>query len=220
MSTPHRSLRLLPSFLPRATQTLLLWHSLRLLSLPSQTTSLARKTTRQWLKSNPSFPTGPPTADQLAHGVPGWPEWPFPAEEASQWAGAHFDGVISGYREMQVRRGMWPTDSPELTAALQKLYKLVPLPEGAAGAGSVGVDEGSPDPPPHVLLHLLHLSGEGEIRPHVDNLEASGGTIVSLSLGGERLLRLEKTDQYGGPGEGEPDELEVLLEPGMVNVQT
>lgn len=82
------------------------------------------------------------------------------------------------------------------------------------------MDRTSPDPPPHLMLHLLHLSGEGEIRPHVDNIEASGGTIVSLSLGGSRVLRFEKTDQHGGPGEGEPDKLEVLLEPGMVNIQT
>lgn len=210
----HRSLQLIPNFLPAPTQTLLLWHSLKLLSSPTQTTSASRKQLRTWLKQNPDFPTDPPSPTQPTPPPASHPEWPFPAPAALAWSGAHFDGVISQYREMLVRPGNWPKDSPVLTDALHKLYDLIP-----PATGAPAVDRTNPDPPPHVLLHLLHLSGEGEIRPHVDNLEASGGTIVSLSLGGERLLRFEKTDQHGGPGEGEPDKLEVLLEPGMVNIQ-
>ena len=212
----HRSLQLLPNFLPTPTQAVLLWHSLRLLSSPAQTSSQSRKQLRAWLKHNPTFPTACPSATDPSPPLPAHPEWPFPSPAATAWSGAHFDGVICHYREMLVKPGHWPTDSPALTAALHKLYDLIPPPAGR----EADVDRASPDPPSHVLLHLLHLSGEGAIAPHVDNLEASGGTIVSLSLGGERLLRFDKTDQHGSPGDGEPDQLEVLLEPGTVNIQT
>ncbi len=36
------------------------------------------------------------------------------------------------------------------------------------------------------------MSPSGEILPHVDNIEASGSVIIGLSLGAERVLRLER----------------------------
>lgn len=39
------------------------------------------------------------------------------------------------------------------------------------------------DVPNHLLMHLLHMSSEGQIFPHVDNIQASGQTIVGVSLG-------------------------------------
>jgi alkylated DNA repair protein alkB homolog 7 len=43
--------------------------------------------------------------------------------------------------------------------------------------------------------HLLHLASNGEIRPHVDNIGASGSWILGVSLGSERILRMESVEE-------------------------
>ncbi|KAH9981264.1 hypothetical protein BGW80DRAFT_1269368 [Lactifluus volemus] len=43
--------------------------------------------------------------------------------------------------------------------------------------------------------HLLHLASSGEIRPHVDNIGASGSWILGVSLGSERILRMESVEE-------------------------
>jgi alkylated DNA repair protein alkB family protein 7 len=93
--------------------------------------------------------------------------------------------VISSYREMNL--SSWPKlPSDEQTAQLldilKKMYSLLPS-EPDADSSLTG--------PPHLLTHLLHLSSNGYILPHVDNIEASAGTIVGISLGAERTLVLE-----------------------------
>ncbi|KAJ6608590.1 hypothetical protein B0H10DRAFT_519164 [Mycena sp. CBHHK59/15] len=60
--------------------------------------------------------------------------------------------------------------------------------------------------------HLLHLAADGEIHPHVDSITASGSWILAVSLGAERLLRLQ------GPKESS-DFFEVLLPSGSVYIQ-
>ena len=57
--------------------------------------------------------------------------------------------------------------------------------------------------------HLLHLAPEGRIDAHVDNISASGRMIVGVSLGAERVMRLEKQ----GAG------FDVLLPSGSVYFQ-
>ena len=42
--------------------------------------------------------------------------------------------------------------------------------------------------------HLLHLATDGEIRPHVDNTDASGSWILGVSLGSNRVLRMESVE--------------------------
>lgn len=42
--------------------------------------------------------------------------------------------------------------------------------------------------------HLLHLASDGEILPHVDNIGASGSWILGVSLGSERVLRMESVE--------------------------
>jgi alkylated DNA repair protein alkB family protein 7 len=61
-------------------------------------------------------------------------------------------------------------------------------------------------PPPETSTHLLHLAPHGQILPHVDNVDASGSVIIGLSLGAERILRLESEGQGW----------EVLLKSGSV----
>ncbi len=45
--------------------------------------------------------------------------------------------------------------------------------------------------PGNMQTHLLHLASDGEIRPHVDNADASGSWILGVSLGSDRVLRME-----------------------------
>jgi alkylated DNA repair protein alkB family protein 7 len=46
--------------------------------------------------------------------------------------------------------------------------------------------------------HILHLSANGEIHPHVDNVGASGSWILGVSLGSERMLRMEPVEDVDG----------------------
>ena len=82
----------------------------------------------------------------------------------------HYDGVIKNYREMHV--SAWPEDQPRLSELLNRLRQFH-----------------SEEP---IQYHVLHLATDGEIHPHVDHLEAFGSWIVGVSLGSERILRLEK----------------------------
>ncbi|KAI0341757.1 hypothetical protein BDW22DRAFT_1358623 [Trametopsis cervina] len=90
----------------------------------------------------------------------------------------HFDGVIKRYREMHV--SSWPDDNPALTGLLDRLRSVHPLQE--------------------TQTHILHLASEGEVFPHIDNVQASGTWILGVSLGNTRTLRLENvkdsTDIY------------------------
>ncbi|KIO29510.1 hypothetical protein M407DRAFT_168580 [Tulasnella calospora MUT 4182] len=106
----------------------------------------------------------------------------------------HYDGVIHKYRESHV--SAWPESARTL------LVKA-----GAFMPGSPSLSS--------VQTHALHLASDGEILSHVDNVEASGKTIIGISLGAARVLRLQ-------PKESErPDEcVDILLESGSVYVQT
>ncbi|KAA1067313.1 hypothetical protein PGTUg99_032701 [Puccinia graminis f. sp. tritici] len=123
----------------------------------------------------------------------------FRAEEEYSFEAGHFDQVISGYREMQLGQFVSPSDTTpthqSLASILARLQALLP---------------DAPRPP---LIHLLHLSSQGRIDPHVDNLEASGSTIVGLSLGSTRVMRL------GHQAAPILTHLKVLLPPGSVYIQ-
>ena len=82
----------------------------------------------------------------------------------------HYDGVIKNYREIHV--SVWPEDQPRLSELLDRLRRF------------------HPEEP--IQYHVLHLASDGEIHPHVDHPEAFGSWIVGVSLGSERILRLEK----------------------------
>ncbi|RPD66321.1 hypothetical protein L226DRAFT_609180 [Lentinus tigrinus ALCF2SS1-7] len=86
-----------------------------------------------------------------------------------QEARGHFDGVIKRYREMHVTS--WPEDMPEVLPLLDRLKEI-----------HLNQD---------TQTHILHLASDGEILPHVDNVEASGKWILGVSLGDERTLRLD-----------------------------
>ncbi|GAA6050871.1 hypothetical protein NBRC10513_004325 [Rhodotorula toruloides] len=203
--TPHPALTVYPDYLSSAEQSLLLKHSLRLLDSPSRTTSAGRKRRREWVKANPS-----------------WDGRGFMADEAYAWEEGHFDGVIKQYREMLVREGMWEKvaegdEQAGLAEALEKVYSLLPPSEPTSQPPS---PSSSLSPPPHLIMHLLHLSSRGAIYPHVDNLEAFGRTIVGISLGGERIMRFKQVNEpHEGMIKDGPREFEVLLEAGSAYVQ-
>jgi alkylated DNA repair protein alkB family protein 7 len=60
--------------------------------------------------------------------------------------------------------------------------------------------------------HILHLASNGEILPHIDNLQASGTWILGVSLGAERIMRMEGTG-------GNENVFDVLLPSGSVYLQ-
>jgi len=65
--------------------------------------------------------------------------------------------------------------------------------------------------------HILHLSADGEIHPHVDNVGASGSWILGVSLGSERMLRMESVEE---DVDGIPNRtFDVSLSSGSVYIQ-
>ena len=65
--------------------------------------------------------------------------------------------------------------------------------------------------------HLLHLASDGEIHPHVDNVGASGSWILGVSLGSERMLRMESEEDIV---DGIPKQtFDVSLSSGSVYIQ-
>ncbi|KAH8117294.1 hypothetical protein DFH11DRAFT_1541595 [Phellopilus nigrolimitatus] len=113
---------------------------------------------------------------------------------------------------LRARRRRARRSSPNTSA-----FTLNPNPESALESIS---DLFQPDeitsqgitPDVKTQTHILHLGAEGEIFPHVDNLEASGSWILGVSLGAPRTLRMEKV------GDAE-DSFEVLLPSGSVYIQ-
>jgi len=91
----------------------------------------------------------------------------FLPDEYYQMEEGHYDGVIHHFREMHVTS--WP-DVPELSSIVDRLRSLCPTPE--------------------TQTHILHLASNGEILPHVDNVEASGSWILGVSLGAQRIMHM------------------------------
>ncbi|KAK7449673.1 hypothetical protein VKT23_013146 [Stygiomarasmius scandens] len=115
----------------------------------------------------------------------------FLPEEFYEFEEGHFDGVIHNYREMHLMS--WPTSEfSGLSPILHRLHLLLPSQD--------------------TQTHLLHLASNGEILPHVDNVEASGSWILGVSLGGDRVLRMQ---HYSDPERM----FEVLLRSGSVYIR-
>ncbi|GAA6010523.1 hypothetical protein JCM11491_006979 [Sporobolomyces phaffii] len=214
-STPHPSLTIIPQFLSGGEQSLLLAHSLALLDSPSRTTSAGRKKRKAWLKANPMHD---PKRDGFMH------------DDAYEFEEGHFDGVIRNYREMLVRDGHFAATFPSddstqherIEQVLAKVYSLLP-PTSTAQTGTSSPSSAL-DPPPHLIMHLLHLASNGRIFPHVDNLEAFGRTIVGVSLGGgERVMKFHQVSEPSSasspPLPRGPKEFEVLVPSGSAYIQ-
>ncbi len=74
-----------------------------------------------------------------------------------------------------------------------------------------------PDASNDTQTHILHLASDGEIHPHVDNVGVSGSWILGVSLGSERMLRMESVED---DVDGIPKRtFDVSLSSGSVYVQ-
>lgn len=65
--------------------------------------------------------------------------------------------------------------------------------------------------------HLLHLASDGEIRPHVDNPDASGSWILGVSLGSDRVLRMNSVE--ANPDCSARHTFDITLPSGSVYIQ-
>ncbi|KAM0747211.1 hypothetical protein T439DRAFT_383360 [Meredithblackwellia eburnea MCA 4105] len=190
----------LPQFLSSHEQSLLLRSSLLLFQSPRHTNSHSRRLWKNYLRSLPT--------PVLGEG--------FPPENAVEFQQGHFDGVIRGYRELLIREGGWGKDdyeNEELGKVMERLYAL--LPPSTPLPTSTSTSAKPIDPPPNLIAHLLHLSSTGFIKPHVDNKEAFGTTIVGISLGGDRVIRFQPVGEKAKEGET----FDVVLEKGSVYIQ-
>ncbi len=109
----------------------------------------------------------------------------------------HWDGVIHSFRE--VTAVQWSAASLEI---LEKVKSLL--------TQSRPELDGRPFLPPHVL----DLSAEGYIRPHVDSVIASGDVVAGLSLLSTCVMRLtSKSDDVQSGESGTGGEVDLLLRP-------
>ncbi|TIB77328.1 hypothetical protein E3Q23_01388 [Wallemia mellicola] len=113
-----------------------------------------------------------------------------------RWQTSHFDNVITGYREANVRSMTVPNVVSEegILGILKRLYgclydnstELTKL--QANDMKDERLEDDDLSVPKWIQSHILHLSPDGTIQAHVDNQEAMGSTIMGLSLGEERLV--------------------------------
>eukprot|EP00117_Sycon_ciliatum_P045635 scpid93335/ scgid32781/ Probable alpha-ketoglutarate-dependent dioxygenase ABH7; Alkylated DNA repair protein alkB homolog 7; Spermatogenesis cell proliferation-related protein; Spermatogenesis-associated protein 11 len=82
----------------------------------------------------------------------------------------HWDGVIRGYRETEKSR--W---SPENSAVVERMRR-------AAFGNDVTI---------RPRVHVLDLSADGYIMPHVDSVKFCGDTIAGLSLLSDCVMRFK-----------------------------
>jgi alkylated DNA repair protein alkB family protein 7 len=97
------------------------------------------------------------------------------------------------------------------------LYYDKVLPDRAA-SGSTESDEPF-EQPLQTSTHALHLAPGGSILPHVDNVDASGTVIIGVSLGADRILRLEEATQDGRETKIVHKGWDVLLKSGSLYLQ-
>ncbi|TPX69442.1 hypothetical protein SpCBS45565_g02467 [Spizellomyces sp. 'palustris'] len=118
------------------------------------------------------------------------------------WNG-HFDGVIEKYRECSV--GAWSRsggDEADIVGIVDEIKKVVEeLVEADGGRVGKWLDP-----------HILDLGEGGEIRAHVDNVQASGTIITGLCLLSPAVIifrQVKDPTQY----------FSALLEPGSLYIQ-
>ena len=105
---------------------------------------------------------------------------------------------------------------PDLASLLNRAYAKLASPASASASAfrlrASGLEINGNDMPAGAITHLLHLAPEGEILGHVDNIEASGGVILGICLGADRILRLSKKD---GTTASDPSTLSTTSTSGM-----
>ncbi|KAJ9104456.1 hypothetical protein QFC21_001951 [Naganishia friedmannii] len=147
----------------------------------------------------------------------------------------HFDSVITKYRESLLTAFPNPStiNAPSYPSILKRIYDMLPRSAGSELARDLYYDKVLPSQTPNTndtsdrpfeqplqtSTHALHLSPEGHILPHVDNVDASGTVIIGVSLGAERILRLEEATQDGSKTNITHRGWDVLLKSGSLYLQ-
>ena len=111
-------------------------------------------------------------------------------EQSFRRVQGHYDGVIHHFREMHVTS--WPADTPDLKPIIDRIQAMCPTKD--------------------IQTHLVHLASDGEILPHVDNIHASGSWILGVSLGADRILCMQHSED---PNEA----FKLLLPSGSLYIQ-
>jgi len=147
---------------------------LKKLDMVHGVSAAVRRRRMEVLKEREDMPDGLKAG--LTSKDPLWEDW-LP-EDCYMWEEGHFDSVIHHFREAPI--SSFPPLWPEVEPIVDKLAKLTPF------------------APEHLILHALHLSARGYIEGHVDNVEASGGMIMGLSLGAPRIMRMTGVEEEAG----------------------
>ena len=116
-----------------------------------------------------------------------------------RYESGHWDGVIHSFREMT--KPEWSSESTEVMNRLTSTSSLIP-------------DDVDLLPP-----HILDLSADGFIQPHVDSLIASGDVVAGISLFSTRTLRLTPSDDARDDDDDESG-ASLVLRPGSFYVLT
>jgi alkylated DNA repair protein alkB family protein 7 len=118
-----------------------------------------------------------------------------------RYMGSHWDSVIAGFREIELRvedEDQWPPELRVVTVRMQSTVTAL-------------LDR----PIEYLCPHLIDLSPTGRISPHVDSVKFSGGIIAGLSLQSTRIMRLQREGCHG-----DDDVVELLMRPRSLYLLT
>lgn len=117
----------------------------------------------------------------------------------------HWDHAIHDYREITMKSTFWSEDSKLI---LQKIKKEI---VGATRVAESEDDDPQTSPPqtstPHgghhdpsivkfLPVHVLDISAEGYLKPHIDSELFSGGFVATISLLSSSVLTLQPQDPF------------------------
>ena len=100
-----------------------------------------------------------------------------------RYEGAHWDSVISGFKESELYEDEMLNEKNETTSIGQIVQRISTFVQR-----SYAIKDGSS---PMMVPHAIDLSEEGYIDPHVDSIKRSGGILAGLSLHSARIMRLK-----------------------------
>lgn len=110
-----------------------------------------------------------------------------------RYQGAHWDSVISGFKETELYDNDL-FDAPDECTQIGQIVKRVTT----FVQQSYAIREGAS---PMMLPHAIDLSEEGYIDPHVDSIKRSGGILAGLSLHSARIMRLKYDTEQAIPNQ-------------------
>lgn len=125
-----------------------------------------------------------------------------------KYQGAHWDNVISRYRELELTEAVLPDTIKPIISSLKVKIECC-LKERVN----------------FLPVHVIDLAKTGFISPHIDSIKFSGKLIAGLSLQSERLMHLvhSEVEAEAEPkklGVNEPQSIEIRLPPRSLYILT